>query len=821
MSLVQVFLSSTTKDLASYREAVSEAIRCMEGYHCVRMEDFSAHDCPPLDLCLRKVEECEVYIGIVGHLYGSCPEEGGKSYTELEYDKATELRKPRLMFLAPDDFSVRRDYFEDADKQQRQELFRARIDRDRLRREFKTPEKLAVSVLAALHNWEREESAALEEQSKEAQTPVGGGTQLATVDAALDSITAKGDEASAQRMKAVKALMKSLAAGQFERVQAASDAPTEFDVARLFLSAKALFAERCSSESLTPHEANYLYLHREALRLGSREGGLLWDALLGQDAGITPGWYWFGGLTPKDTEQMLWSSALANSSEFVRKNAFCLLQKARVATSASGLAHKDLYEAMLRNSPEDQTAFFRYLEKSGKIEDIGHLDIALGDERLNARDVAANAKWHIRARVEPERALSDLLQMPEPPSGAVSAIGEALPQVGDDVLFKGLTCTVDSLRLALVTELVRRGKLPTGAARDLLGDDSLRVREICYKFLIGQGERFEAADIRKALRPPEAGKPASPRFVMLTEDRADIDEVIRRAMEGYPYDELVGLAHWLNLDGPIAYQVLAERHFDRVASQVRNDLGGKFERLREGWLGNSVNDMMAELHRKGLTIGDEQKTRQVLKKVILERTKYTNELDDGIYVRFAGAAIAGLVGHGEPPDVAFGRELLANRKKDTFYGEAEGQAVRLIARFGDGRDVEALVGVAREAYGETKELAAKTALRLSPGTEGVAKQFAGIKDIILFRLALESVQETSPANARAHLQTFLGDAENFKRMAALRILVKTAKTEDLESLLRAYMAQPTYYYNVVCWLDRVLFSPSPFREAYVGELECA
>jgi len=820
MPLVQVFLSSTTKDLASCREAAYAAIHRLEGYHCVRMEDAGATDRPPLSWCLKKVAESDVYVGILGHLYGSCPEGGEKSYTELEYEKATELGKPRLIFLASNEFPIRPDHIEDAERQQRQKQFRFRIGKDLLRQEFSTPEDLALTVAAAIHNWGREELTALQEKSKEAQAPVGGGTEP-VVPATLDSITANGDESSAQRINAVKALMKSLAAGKFELVDAASESPSAFDVARLFLSTKALFAERCSRESLTPHEVNYLYLHRETLRFCSGEAGLLWGALLGEHAGIIPGWYWFGSMMPKNAEEMLWSSALANSSETVRKNALSLLQEARVGTGRSGFERKDLIEVILRDSPDVQTAFFNYLQNVGDGADVALIGAAIEDERLSARDAAANAKWHIRARVEPEGAFGDVLQMPEPPGAVVSAIGAAVPHVSDGALLGGITCKAKSLRLASVSELARRGKLPHEVARTLLGDESLLVRAACYSFLLSQGEPFEAVDIRRELTPPETKKPAYWYGGFLTEERVDVDEVIRKAIENRPFDELFRAARWPELDGPIAYQVLAERHFGRLAPMIREDLRSKFARLREGWVVDRVDTVVAELRAAASPIGDEQQMRERIRTSILGRAGDRSELDDWIYRRFAGSAIAGLVQHGEPADVAFGRELLANRKKDSFYGDAEAQAVCLIARFGDVSDVEALVAVAREAYGETKELAAKTALRLSPGTEGVAKQFAEVKDTTLFRLMLESLQESAPTDTRAFAETYLGDGENFKRIAALRSLVKVAKPEELESILSTYVSKTPYYYNVVCWLDRVLFSPTPFREAYIGELERA
>ena len=73
MSMTRVFLSSTTRDLESYRDAIYKAIVGLDGYHCMRMEDFGARDARPDELCRSNVGECDIFVGIIGHQYGSSP----------------------------------------------------------------------------------------------------------------------------------------------------------------------------------------------------------------------------------------------------------------------------------------------------------------------------------------------------------------------------------------------------------------------------------------------------------------------------------------------------------------------------------------------------------------------------------------------------------------------------------------------------------------------------------------------------------------------------------------------------------------------------
>src|SRR6266496_3163953 len=98
------FLSSTAKDLSVYRDAVYRGIQRMDGWKCIRMEDFGARDETPDDLCRQQAAAYDVFVCVVGHLYGSCPPGSDESFTEREYNAATAAGRPRLIFIAPDDF---------------------------------------------------------------------------------------------------------------------------------------------------------------------------------------------------------------------------------------------------------------------------------------------------------------------------------------------------------------------------------------------------------------------------------------------------------------------------------------------------------------------------------------------------------------------------------------------------------------------------------------------------------------------------------------------------------------------------------------------
>ncbi|MEO8100665.1 MAG: DUF4062 domain-containing protein [Acidobacteriota bacterium] len=154
----KVFLSSVAIGLETFRDAAFAAINGLDGYHCVRMEDFGARTVSPAEFCVQAVKSCDIFIGIIGQRYGSCAPESSMSFTELEYRAATEANIPRLMAVAPDDQLVPAHHREPDDKHQKLQRFRNEVLSLSTAAFFRSEESLALEVLKALQN-ERQRAA--------------------------------------------------------------------------------------------------------------------------------------------------------------------------------------------------------------------------------------------------------------------------------------------------------------------------------------------------------------------------------------------------------------------------------------------------------------------------------------------------------------------------------------------------------------------------------------------------------------------------------------------------------------------------------------
>ena len=94
----QIFISSTYEDLKDEREQVLKSILRL-GHIPIGMELFNAANDTQWQMIKRRIEESDYYIVILASRYGSIDEETGLSYTEKEYDYATELGVPTMAFV--------------------------------------------------------------------------------------------------------------------------------------------------------------------------------------------------------------------------------------------------------------------------------------------------------------------------------------------------------------------------------------------------------------------------------------------------------------------------------------------------------------------------------------------------------------------------------------------------------------------------------------------------------------------------------------------------------------------------------------------------
>jgi hypothetical protein len=157
----RVFISHTSELRAfpagtSYVAAAERAVSSC-GHVIVDMADFPAADQVPAELCAERVRGCDVYVGVLGTRYGSPVRDRPEvSYTELEFDTATEAELPRLVFVLDEgatDVGIPLAALLDREFGTRQEAFRRRVqDSGLVTGSFANPDMLGRLVERSLRD---------------------------------------------------------------------------------------------------------------------------------------------------------------------------------------------------------------------------------------------------------------------------------------------------------------------------------------------------------------------------------------------------------------------------------------------------------------------------------------------------------------------------------------------------------------------------------------------------------------------------------------------------------------------------------------------
>ncbi len=180
---LRVFLSHTSelREHPSDGSFVSGAERAVNraGEAVLDMEYFTAREDQPAVYCRQQVQRANVYVGILGFRYGSLVrDEPELSYTELEFQTATEQGLPRLIFMLDEDASLpipaARLLDSDLELLSRQRAFRERVRNAEVTVQLVgSPDRLELLLFQALKDLPRQTEQRIDNGLQRERQPAG------------------------------------------------------------------------------------------------------------------------------------------------------------------------------------------------------------------------------------------------------------------------------------------------------------------------------------------------------------------------------------------------------------------------------------------------------------------------------------------------------------------------------------------------------------------------------------------------------------------------------------------------------------------------
>ena len=562
---------------------------------------------------------------------------------------------------------------------------------------------------------------------------------------------------------------------------------SQFELDRLALWVHTQSSIRFVEDFLDAQRVNRLYLQRHDIEFSFAEKSLLFVTMISDQNGVVPGWYWVGNAIESAIVDRLLSYSIGNGRLFqfesVQLAALRTLREIRVSLSQTQVGQ--LFQIIDKATVPVATAALDLVGGCASLDVIARLEELEDNQDSLVAATATRVKRQILARLDGDRLLDGLVEAHFFGVGedVVKLLEPVAQGLSGELLVKALSARESRLTEFAIETLTARNELSGEKLESFLSHESRSVRQAALKALIRQGRSPRPDEVRPLLE----GAEKSPGLLGLFSGTVAVkpEEVLAELYATWDSDKLMTAISFYSPDGRIAFGAMAMGYFSRVADFVRAQMSAGFSELQE-------------------QARDEWKARfGAVRAATLE--KGWKQVEGFIEAQFFAAGLAALVVHGVEADVEYARDFL--RRSDTVPDEGRVSAIALIEKFGHAVDVSLLLSLMHDSYGKTRRGAAAAAVRLTDDLEETLNTILADQNVDVARAGILAAIERGSAPVADLLTPHLRHQTDTIRELAIAAIVSESSDESLEELLQSYSEEGNYYYNVMVWLDRVLYAP--------------
>lgn len=573
---------------------------------------------------------------------------------------------------------------------------------------------------------------------------------------------------------------------------------------RAELVVSALTAEQRGGDVLGIRLANRIFALRTGLSLRPSERVLLIRTWLqNRRADNTPGVVWLKGLSRREAVELLMTLARAEPDDEVRAQALCVLATSSVAlpiTEARALVEPFLAG---KSSTLRQAGLFFVQQRKGPLRVLLDNEQLLASERVHVIRLMAELDLPRYPGRVFERFITDsTVRSVEVRAGLLTAA----TRLSRSAIIAAIQSGDREARLFGIELLTPRNDEWTDLLREVIVRDRASVVRLkALGALIRLGEQVDDELFALASKKREDDEASS----------GDLELEYEVALEMYRQRSAAELAptiRWISSDGPERYQAMAMAG-EGILPRLRHDLRTDFRQMVNEHRSRTLASVLRQVE---VSVGRSLTDAEHAAATATRDAEWNEfELDGkvGAYLlrRFSRAALCVLATSGRSSDIEFARRFVDSSNHDLALA-----TLPLFDRFGTAQDAKRVVGLIDRLHGdEMRRRAGAVALRLAYKKDKltVLRALRGIRG--LKQWAVTQLGEVDDGFAEA--LTLLKAEDSETRLAAASVVWEEMHVDQREQFLDYYMSD-WYYFNVVCWFDRRLYSPSWLHADSQGEL---
>jgi len=550
------------------------------------------------------------------------------------------------------------------------------------------------------------------------------------------------------------------------------------------LQSSAWFSEFFWGEVFDNHETNLVFTHRKDWKLSKSEVIFLIRSFISNMQGNRPGWYWIKEWSEDKINKTITDIAINDFNENVRRAAFSML------ADIGFKANRDILEKGLTDTDKqvilEAIRLFRNSDNSTAIDLI---DKVLISDDSDIRESARAAKIDMMYLNNPNNAISYLIFSRAKITPLIEKTIEDLSFTADHKLLEEALQKADvTVRRFSAQYLRKTNLLREDICYELLKDTDTVVRKEALLELISQGKEIDMDFVRKVFPEPDNKKR---NLFALALQEVQVSDFVPLFLKKRDPKELLESLDFFDSSSHEAYRILAVDYFPLIESRIRIDLDESFDTF--------MQKSQARLREKYGSV----------------EGLYKTDLIEFMKGRFIAAAMDGLARNGKIEDVRYARKYLGSTDD-----KADNGAILLLSKFGDTSDVDSLIKAALRNYGETQKLALEAAYNLANDKDALLEKLVNDNNKSVAKIAMQMLSKHESDRKLEITLELLKSEVNERRIQALSIYVHhyNYKSSELEDLLDAYISQQTYYYNVVTWLDRCLYTKGQYYKYFKSKL---